>query len=199
MKERQGLGDEALPEHVGPPPADGRRLRQAVGDASYLLLGLVTGTAFFSIAVTLASLSAGLFVLIIGIPVAMISSEILRWCAEVERMRRAYAQRRNLMLRRFAEMGLPCFSPGGAFYMFPDIRKYGLTSKEFALRLLEVGREARPFLLERSLLRESGVELLIDRIDLRLKAGAFLGLTAGGRSLAPVCEPVIVRTLRADR
>ena len=52
-------------------------------------------------------------------------------------MRRAYAQRRNLMLRRFAEMGLPCFSPGGAFYMFPDIRKYGLTSKEFALRLLE--------------------------------------------------------------
>ncbi|NLT70692.1 MAG: aminotransferase class I/II-fold pyridoxal phosphate-dependent enzyme, partial [Verrucomicrobiaceae bacterium] len=57
--------------------------------------------------------------------------------AEVEQMRRAYAQRRNLMLRRFAEMGLPCFSPGGAFYMFPDIRKYGLTSKEFALRLLE--------------------------------------------------------------
>ncbi|MFA4930226.1 MAG: sensor domain-containing protein, partial [Patulibacter sp.] len=64
-----------------------RLLRQAVSDASYLVLGLATGTAFFSIAVTLASLSAGLFVLIIGIPVAMISSEILRWCAEVERMR----------------------------------------------------------------------------------------------------------------
>ena len=56
---------------------------------------------------------------------------------EVEHMRRAYAQRRNLMLRRLAEMDLPCFSPGGAFYMFPDIRKYGLSSKEFALRLLE--------------------------------------------------------------
>jgi len=56
---------------------------------------------------------------------------------EVERMRRAYAQRRNLMLKRFDEMGLPCFAPGGAFYMFPDVRKYGLTSKEFALRLLE--------------------------------------------------------------
>ncbi len=56
---------------------------------------------------------------------------------EVERMRRAYAQRRNLMLKRFAEMELPCFAPGGAFYMFPDIRKYGLSSKEFALRLLE--------------------------------------------------------------
>lgn len=56
---------------------------------------------------------------------------------EMERMRRAYAQRRNLMLKRFGEMGLPCFAPGGAFYMFPDIRKYGLSSKEFALRLLE--------------------------------------------------------------
>ncbi|HRQ89971.1 MAG TPA: aminotransferase class I/II-fold pyridoxal phosphate-dependent enzyme [Bacteroidia bacterium] len=56
---------------------------------------------------------------------------------EVERMRQSYAQRRNLMLKRFADMGLPCFSPGGAFYMFPDIRKYGLSSKEFALRLLE--------------------------------------------------------------
>ncbi len=56
---------------------------------------------------------------------------------EVERMRRAYAQRRNLMLKRFADMGLPCFAPGGAFYMFPDIRRYGLTSKEFAMRLLE--------------------------------------------------------------
>lgn len=56
---------------------------------------------------------------------------------EVERMRRSYAQRRNLMLKRFAEMELPCFAPGGAFYMFPDVRKYGLSSKEFALRLLE--------------------------------------------------------------
>ena len=55
----------------------------------------------------------------------------------VEEMRRSYAQRRNLMLRRFAEMGVPCFPPGGAFYAFPDVRKFGLTSKEFALRLLE--------------------------------------------------------------
>lgn len=56
---------------------------------------------------------------------------------EVERMRKSYAQRRNLLLRRFRQMGIPCFPPGGAFYAFPDIRKYGLTSKEFALRLLE--------------------------------------------------------------
>lgn len=62
-------------------------LRRAVGDFTYLTLGLATGTAFFSIAVTLGSLSIGLFVLVIGIPVAMISSEILRWCAEVERWR----------------------------------------------------------------------------------------------------------------
>jgi len=57
--------------------------------------------------------------------------------AEVERMRRAYARRRNLLLKRFHEIGIPCFSPGGAFYAFPDIRKFGLTSNDFALRLLE--------------------------------------------------------------
>lgn len=62
-------------------------LRRAVGDATYLTLGLATGTAFFSIAVTLGSLSIGLFILVIGVPVAMISSEILRWCADVERWR----------------------------------------------------------------------------------------------------------------
>ncbi|MDF1853102.1 MAG: aminotransferase class I/II-fold pyridoxal phosphate-dependent enzyme [Verrucomicrobiales bacterium] len=56
---------------------------------------------------------------------------------EVERMRRAYARRRNLVLKRFREMGIPCFSPGGAFYAFPDIRKFGLSSKDFAFRLLE--------------------------------------------------------------
>tara|TARA_R110000850_G_scaffold275678_2_gene415358 strand:+ start:8301 stop:9488 length:1188 start_codon:yes stop_codon:yes gene_type:complete len=56
---------------------------------------------------------------------------------EVEKMRRAYAVRRNLMLKRFEEMGVPCFAPGGAFYMFPDIRKFGLSSKDFAFRLLE--------------------------------------------------------------
>lgn len=62
-------------------------LRRAVGDAAYLTLGLATGTAFFSIAITLGALSIGLLVLVIGIPVAMVSSEILRWCAEAERRR----------------------------------------------------------------------------------------------------------------
>ncbi|MEM7700195.1 MAG: aminotransferase class I/II-fold pyridoxal phosphate-dependent enzyme, partial [Verrucomicrobiota bacterium] len=55
---------------------------------------------------------------------------------EVERMRREYARRRNLLLSRFESMGMPCFAPGGAFYAFPDIRRFGLSSKEFAHRLL---------------------------------------------------------------
>lgn len=56
---------------------------------------------------------------------------------EVEKMRKSYAQRRNLLLKRFGEMGITCFPPGGAFYAFPDIRNFGLSSKDFALRLLE--------------------------------------------------------------
>lgn len=55
----------------------------------------------------------------------------------VEEMRQSYAMRRNLMLNRFEKIGVPCFSPGGAFYMFPDVRKFGLSSSDFALQFLE--------------------------------------------------------------
>jgi len=55
----------------------------------------------------------------------------------VEEMRQSYAMRRNLMLSRLENIGVPCFSPGGAFYVFPDIREFGLSSREFAVRFLE--------------------------------------------------------------
>jgi len=56
---------------------------------------------------------------------------------EVEKMRVEYNGRRRYLLHRFQEMGLPCFEPYGAFYVFPDIRQFGMTSEEFATRLLE--------------------------------------------------------------
>lgn len=52
-------------------------------------------------------------------------------------MRDSYHRRRDFMVTRLNEMGLQCHSPGGAFYVFPDIRKTGLSSKDFAMRLLE--------------------------------------------------------------
>ncbi|MFT3991770.1 MAG: aminotransferase class I/II-fold pyridoxal phosphate-dependent enzyme [Luteolibacter sp.] len=52
-------------------------------------------------------------------------------------MRNSYHQRRDFLVRRLNEIGLDCHLPGGAFYVFPDIRSTGLTSKEFALKLLE--------------------------------------------------------------
>ena len=55
----------------------------------------------------------------------------------MEKMRDAYHQRRDFLVRRLNEIGLDCHSPGGAFYVFPDIRSTGLTSKEFAMKLLE--------------------------------------------------------------
>jgi predicted acylesterase/phospholipase RssA len=45
--------------------------------------------------------------------------------------------RRRYLVHRFKEMGLECFEPYGAFYVFPSIKKFGLTSEEFATRLLE--------------------------------------------------------------
>jgi aminotransferase len=57
--------------------------------------------------------------------------------ASVERMRESYLQRRDFVVRRFSEFGIDCHTPGGAFYVFPDVRKFGLRSKEFAMQLLE--------------------------------------------------------------
>ena len=55
----------------------------------------------------------------------------------VAEMKISYHQRRDYMVRRLNEMGIDCHLPGGAFYVFPDIRKFGMKSKEFAMRLLE--------------------------------------------------------------
>ncbi len=55
---------------------------------------------------------------------------------DVEEMRNSYNQRRRFLLKRFEEMGLSCFEPFGAFYVFPCIKEFGLTSEEFATRFL---------------------------------------------------------------
>lgn len=59
-----------------------------------------------------------------------------------EPMKREYRQRRDYLVDRLNGMGIDCHLPGGAFYVFPDIRKFGLTSKEFAMGLLEAGKVA---------------------------------------------------------
>ena len=56
---------------------------------------------------------------------------------EVRKMRDAYNQRRRFLMHAFKEMGLPCFEPFGAFYVFPCIKEFGMTSNEFATRLLQ--------------------------------------------------------------
>ena len=56
---------------------------------------------------------------------------------DVEQMREAYSQRRRYLVHALREMGLDCFEPYGAFYVFPSIKKFGMTSDEFATRLLQ--------------------------------------------------------------
>jgi len=55
---------------------------------------------------------------------------------DVNQMRESYDERRRYVLHRLAEMGLPCFEPKGAFYLFPDIRQFKMSSDEFCLKLL---------------------------------------------------------------
>ncbi|MCL2863922.1 MAG: aminotransferase class I/II-fold pyridoxal phosphate-dependent enzyme [Lachnospiraceae bacterium] len=63
--------------------------------------------------------------------------EGLRNCSsDVEKMRKSYNERRRFLMHAFQHMQIGCFEPFGAFYVFPDIREFGMTSEEFATQLL---------------------------------------------------------------
>lgn len=69
--------------------------------------------------------------------------EALRNCQDdVDRMREEYDHRRRYLMDRFRSMKLQCFEPFGAFYIFPSIREFGMTSDEFATKLLKTKRVA---------------------------------------------------------
>ena len=55
---------------------------------------------------------------------------------DIAKMRESYDMRRKFLMRQFEIMGLPCFEPYGAFYVFPSIQEFGMTSDEFCTRLL---------------------------------------------------------------
>ena len=64
--------------------------------------------------------------------------EALKNCdEEVAAMKEEYNGRRRYLINRFKEMGLSCFEPFGAFYIFPCIKEFGMTSEEFATRFLQ--------------------------------------------------------------
>ena len=56
---------------------------------------------------------------------------------DIARMKEAYDERRIYLLGAFRELGMDCFEPYGAFYVFPCIKEFGMTSDEFATRFLE--------------------------------------------------------------
>ena len=72
---------------------------------------------------------------------------------DVDMMRKSYNQRRRFLLSRFKEMGLSCFEPFGAFYVFPCIKEFGLSSEEFATKLL---REEKVAVVPGTAFGESG-------------------------------------------
>lgn len=61
---------------------------------------------------------------------------------DIEVMRESYDRRRKYLLSAFEDMGLPCFEPEGAFYMFPSIKRFNMSSEEFAERLLKAEKLA---------------------------------------------------------
>lgn len=61
---------------------------------------------------------------------------------DVAMMREAYNERRRFLMNSFKEMNLECFEPYGAFYVFPCIKEFGMTSEEFATKFLEAEKVA---------------------------------------------------------
>ena len=61
---------------------------------------------------------------------------------DIEMMRAEYDRRRKFIVEELNRIGIPCFEPKGAFYVFPDISGFGLTSDEFCERLLDEGKVA---------------------------------------------------------
>ncbi|WP_027207036.1 pyridoxal phosphate-dependent aminotransferase [Butyrivibrio fibrisolvens] len=61
---------------------------------------------------------------------------------DVAVMRKEYDRRRKYLLHEFNKIGIDCFEPYGAFYVFPNIKKFGLSSDDFAMQLLEKERLA---------------------------------------------------------
>lgn len=55
---------------------------------------------------------------------------------DVARMRESYDERRRFLVKELNDIGIPCFEPMGAFYVFPNISRFGMTSEEFATKLL---------------------------------------------------------------
>lgn len=67
---------------------------------------------------------------------------IRRGETDVLEMRESYNQRRRFLMSEFKRMGIPCFEPLGAFYVFPNISEFGMTSEEFAMGLLHAQKVA---------------------------------------------------------
>lgn len=62
--------------------------------------------------------------------------------SDVAQMRESYNERRTFLVKALRDIGLPCFEPKGAFYVFPNISRFGMTSEEFAMQLLNKERVA---------------------------------------------------------
>ena len=100
----------------------GLRLGYACGPKE-LIEQMMKVHSYTMICPTITSQEAGIEALVNGTP-AMLE------------MRDSYHKRRDYIVGRFNDMGMDCHLPGGAFYTFPSIRNFGISSKEFALRLL---------------------------------------------------------------
>ncbi|MGB9607260.1 MAG: aminotransferase class I/II-fold pyridoxal phosphate-dependent enzyme [bacterium] len=121
---------------------------------AYAMTGWRLGYAAGNREIIQAMLKIHQYTMLCAPTVAQIAAvEALKLEEEVERMRDSYNQRRRFFYQGLKEIGLDVVEPKGAFYIFPSIKKFGMSSEEFAERLL---REKKVVVIPGSVFGESG-------------------------------------------
>jgi aminotransferase len=129
-------------EHVSIASLPGMRERTVVLNGcskSYAMTGFRVGFAAGPAAIIDAMMKIHQYAIMCASTMSQEAAiEALEHCdTEVGNMRSDYERRRNFVVRRFNEIGLQCHAPEGAFYVFPDVRPSGLSSRDFSVSLLQ--------------------------------------------------------------
>ncbi|MBV8585455.1 MAG: aminotransferase class I/II-fold pyridoxal phosphate-dependent enzyme [Verrucomicrobia bacterium] len=129
-------------EHVSIASLPGMRERTVVLNGcskSYAMTGFRVGYAAGPAAIIDAMMKVHQYAIMCAPTMSQEAAiEALEHCdTEVGNMRSDYERRRNFVVRRLNELGLQCHAPEGAFYVFPDIRSSGLSSRDFSVSLLQ--------------------------------------------------------------
>lgn len=133
--------DADFPTLMGDPALRDRLIYVSGLSKSHAMTGVRVGYAAASAAVMAQMRKAHSF-LVVSVPGCIQRGCIGAMAVDIAPMVDAYRARRDYVCQRLTQMGLEARLPGGAFYVFPDVRRFGMTSEQFCERLMREGKLA---------------------------------------------------------